>query len=85
MFLAWNFINFFEPKKTKNEQVTIQSLIIQIYPPTLFSLFQRKFIVFIKKTRNEKKWSTRNFFYVTSQPAVFGFFMKIFHKLTRID
>ena len=42
------FINVLSQKITKNEQVTIQSLIIQIYPPTLFSLFQRKFIVFIR-------------------------------------
>lgn len=36
----------------RKSRVTIQTLIIQIYPPTLFSL-STKFIVFIKTTRNE--------------------------------
>lgn len=43
--------------RNENErQVTIQSLIIQIFPPTLF---QQKFIVSIKKTRNEMKHENR--------------------------
>lgn len=61
LFQPQNFINFSSQKLTYAEQVTIQSLIIQIYPPTLF---QRKFIVFIKITRNKQKWSTSKFLFL---------------------
>lgn len=48
--------------KEQERQVTIQSLIIQIYPPTLFLLStkKQKFIVFIKTTRSEKKMKHDN-------------------------